>query len=232
MKYFATLILVVTASFIGHSQTYEIGGLIGGSNYIGDIGRTNYIAPQSLAFGGIFKWNRSERHSFRGSLMVAGISGDDAEASDPRRLQRGYSFKNTLFEASVGLEYTFWEFNLYKGEPQSTPYLYSGITYLLYDAIFRPLGETETVKYDTAGTFAIPMVVGYKTTVGTRFVLGVEIGARYAFTDALDGSNPEKGGIANEPAFKFGNLNSDDWYVFTGVTFTVMFGRQPCYCNF
>lgn len=232
MKYFATVFLIVTACFLGNSQTYEVGGLLGGSNYIGDIGRTNYISPNSLAFGGIFKWNRSERHSFRGTIMVAGISGDDADASDVRRQQRGYSFKNTITELSVGLEYTFWEFNLHKGEPQSAPYLYTGITYFLYDAVFKPLGSTEVVKYDTAGSFAVPMVVGYKTSIGTRFVLGMEIGARYTFTDGLDGSNPEKGGVANEPAFKFGNTNSDDWYVFTGVTFTVMFGRQPCYCNF
>ena len=230
MKYFATLILIVTTSFLGHSQTYEIGGLLGGSNYIGDVGRTNYIAPNNLAFGGIFKWNRSERHSFRGSIMVAGISGDDADASDPRRKQRGYSFSNTVSELSVGIEFTFWEFNLHKAEPQSAPYLYTGLTYFRYNALVKR-SDNEIVKFDNAGTFAIPMVVGYKTSLGTRFVLGVEVGARYTFTDDLDGSNPVKDLEDNE-SLKFGNLNSDDWYVFTGITFTVTFGRMPCYCNF
>ena len=75
------------------------------------------------------------------------------------------------------------------------------------------------------------MVVGYKMSVGTKMVLGFEIGARYTFTDDLDGSNPVKG-LADEENIKFGNINSDDWYVFTGVTVTFAFGRRPCYCNF
>ena len=70
MRYIATIILVVTTTFLAHSQTYEVGAMIGGANYIGDVGRTNYIAPNSLAFGGIFKWNRSPRHSFRASVLV------------------------------------------------------------------------------------------------------------------------------------------------------------------
>ena len=32
-----------------------------------------------------------------------------------------------------------------------------------------------------------------RATVGTKMVLGFEIGARYTFTDDLDGSNPIKG---------------------------------------
>jgi hypothetical protein len=59
----------------------------------------------------------------------------------------------------------------------------------------------------------------------------MEIGARYTFTDNLDGSNPDTG-LANNESLKFGNINSDDWYVFTGMTLTFTFGRQPCYCNF
>ena len=75
------------------------------------------------------------------------------------------------------------------------------------------------------------MVVGFKTTVGTKLVLGLEIGARYTFTDNLDGSNPT-GALADDASLKFGNTNSDDWYVFTGATLTFTFGRKPCYCNF
>ncbi len=76
------------------------------------------------------------------------------------------------------------------------------------------------------------MVVGYKATVGTKFIVAFEIGARYTFTDNLDGSNPNIGGVENQESLKFGNINSDDWYVFTGITLTYTFGRKPCYCNF
>lgn len=229
MRQFAAVILVVACSFLGHSQTYEVGGFLGGSNYIGDVGKTTYISPNNVAFGGIFKWNRSPRHSFRGSIMISDISGDDADSPEERRKQRGYSFKNNIFEVSAGLEFTFWEFNLHTGRPQTAPYLYSGITYFRYKALYST--GTVITDYDTAGSMAIPMVVGVKTSFGTRFVLGFEIGARYTFTDGLDGSIPA-GDLADEEYLYFGNTNSDDWYVFTGFTLTVSFGRKPCYCNF
>ncbi|MEZ4858845.1 MAG: DUF6089 family protein [Flavobacteriaceae bacterium] len=230
MRYFLTVFLITGCMFLGNSQTYEVGGFLGGANYIGDIGKTNYIAPNNLAFGGIFKWNRSARHSFRGTLILAEIEGNDADSNEERRKQRGYSFNNTITEVSVGLEYTFWEFNIHSGYPESTPYLYTGLTYFGYNSLYKR-GDNTIVDYDNAGAVAIPMVIGYKATIGAQFVLGFEIGARYTFTDNLDGSNPT-GGLADEETLKFGNINSDDWYVFTGVTLTVMFGRKPCYCNF
>ena len=231
MKYFAALLIAVISVFSAKAQTYEIGGYIGGANYIGDIGKTNYISPNDVVVGGVFKWNRSERHAFRASVLVAGISGNDVDSEESRRQQRGYSFKNTITELSLGLEYTFWEFNMYRGQPVSTPYLYTGLTYFRYNAQFKRPATDIIVEYEKAGTVAIPMVVGFKTTVGTKLVLGLEIGARYTFTDNLDGSNPT-GALADDASLKFGNTNSDDWYVFTGATLTFTFGRKPCYCNF
>jgi len=231
MKHFAVLLLFTISTLSVHSQTYEIGVFAGGANYIGDIGRTNYLAPNSFAFGGIFKWNRSSRHAFRGSIMIANIKGDDADSGESRRQQRGYSFENKITELSIGVEYTFWEYKVHSGQPVSTPYLYTGLTYFGYNALFKRNATNTIVEYDNAASIAIPMVIGYKMTLGTTMALGFEIGARYTFTDDLDGSNPVKG-LADEETLKFGNTNSDDWYVFTGVTLTFTFGRRPCYCNF
>lgn len=231
MKYFATVFLILSTTFLAHSQTYEIGGMIGGANYIGDVGKTNYINPNSLGVGGIFKWNRSARHSFRGSILLAKIKGDDAESSNSRRKQRGYSFENTITEVSAGLEYTFWDFNVHSQKAISTPYLYTGLTYFSYSKLSKEDNRDDITKYGKAGSIAIPMVIGFKANMGQNAMLGFEIGARYTFTDNLDGSNPTNDKEEYE-GLKFGNTNSDDWYVFTGVTVTFAFGRRPCYCNF
>ena len=127
------------------------------------------------------------------------------------------------------MEYTFWEFSMYSGKPASTPYLYTGLTYFWYDALENSDGII--TSYGGASDIAIPMVVGYKTSLANRFVLGFEIGARYTFTDDLDGSNPVND-KEDFQSLKFGNTNNNDWYVFTGITLTVTFGRKPCYCNF
>lgn len=213
------------------AQTYEIGGFLGGANYIGDIGKTTYISPKTGVFGGVFKWNRSNRHAFRATLLFADIEGNDADSNQKRRQERGYSFNNTLIEFSLGLEFTFFDFNVHSQRIIGTPYLYTGFTYFGYDALYKRPSTNTIIKYDNAGSFAIPMVVGYKTFISTNMLVGFEIGARYTFTDDLDGSNPVNG-LKNESSLKFGNINSNDWYVFTGVTVTFAFGRKPCYCNF
>ena len=61
-----------------------------------------------------------------------------------------------------------------------------------------------------------------------NFVIGAEVGFRYTFTDNLDGSNPKND---NFETLRFGNLNSNDWYVFTGLTLTYTFGKNPRFCT-
>ncbi len=206
-----TLTLSSALSTVLTAQTYEVGAFLGGANYIGDVGKTQFIAPVGPTFGGIAKWNRSTRHSFRLTYLVGQIIADDLDAKDVRRLQRGYAFENTLSEISLGVEY-----------------MYTGVTFTWYDALRRTGTLFEPVGREN--TYAIPMVLGLKKTLGTKFLIGVEIGARYSFSDALDGSANVSDSQGNN--VPFGNTNNNDWYVFSGVTLTYAFGRKPCYCNF
>jgi hypothetical protein len=230
MKYFTTIVIILFTSFIGFSQTYEVGAVLGGANLIGDVGRTTYISPNTLAYGVIGKWNRSPRHAFRFSVISARVKGDDADSHETRRQEREYTFSNNITELSVGLEYTFWDFNTYSGRQVSTPYLFTGVNFFLYDRAF--IYGPEFVTYDGGRSFSIPIAIGYKALVAPHFVLGLEIGARYSFVDDLDGSNTTSDGIQNDPGLKFGNVNNNDWYLFTTVYINFTFGRKPCYCNF
>lgn len=208
------------------AQINEIGVFMGGSNFIGDVGKTNYVAPNKLAIGILYKWNKSPRHSYRISYTQSTISGNDLDSEVRGRVERGYKFKNEIKEVSAGLEFNFFDFNLHEELTKKiTPYVYTGITYFAYDELYVINGETK--KDYKARTFAIPMVVGIKSNVLENFVLGFEVGARYTFTDNLDGSLPKNRNL--EP-LKFGNINSKDWYVFTGFTLTYTFTEKPCYC--
>ena len=76
MKQTKLLVLSLLISQCVLSQIYEVGMYFGGSNFIGDVGSTSYIAPKEIALGGIFKWNRSPRHSFRLSIIKSKLSAD------------------------------------------------------------------------------------------------------------------------------------------------------------
>ena len=107
-----------------------------------------------------------------------------------------------------------------------TPYVFTGVNYFIYDEIYI-LDNKSHLDY-THSSFAIPIVLGLKTRLVRNFIIGVEVGARYTFTDNLDGSNPIN---ENFETLKFGNLNSNDWYVFSGFTLTYTFGKNPCFCT-
>ncbi len=216
--------LLVLAFAQMNAQTYEVGVFAGGANTIGDVGRTNYILPSGPAFGAIFKWNRSKRYAWRGSIIYGSFTADDSKSDLSSRQQRGFVVDNSVLEASVGLEFNFVEYNLHKLGPAFTPYLYTGFTYFRYDYNYFDAGQLQNLN-QVDGSIAIPMTVGAKYRLNQSLILGVEIGARYTFTDNLDASNPEKSNFAQ---FNFGNIFSDDWYVFSGMTLTYTFGRKPC----
>lgn len=208
-----------------NAQIHEVGVFLGGSNYIGDVGKTNYINPNELAFGLLYKWNKSPRHAWRISYTQSKITANDLDSKVPGRYKRGYDFENNIKEISAGLEFNFFDFNLHDFEKKLTPYIYTGLSYTNYDELYVINGETKTdINH---GTFSIPMTVGLKTNITPNFIVGFEVGARYTMTDNLDGSLPKNENL--EP-LKFGNINSKDWYVFSGFTLTYTFGEKPCYC--
>lgn len=208
-----------------HAQIHEIGVFLGGSNYIGDIGPTNYIAPNEFAYGIVYKWNKTPRHSWRFSATFAKITSRDSDSDIPARQMRDYDFENNLKEVSLGMEFNFFDFNLHDSRTKITPYVFSGLNYFAYTELYvLPEGTKEDYN---EGSLAIPMVLGIKSNFAENFVIGVEVGARYTFTDNLDGSNPKNENLA---PLRFGNTNSKDWYVFSGLTLTYTFGNKPCYC--
>lgn len=217
------VLVLFSLSFKAEAQINEVGVFLGGANYIGDVGPTDYVAPNDLALGLLYKWNRSPRHSWRASFTYAKITSKDAESGVSGRKERDYEFENTVKELSLGLEFNFFDFNLHEPEFKITPYIYGGLSYFWSDELYINNGITR--RGDSKGNLAIPMTVGVKTNIIENFVIGFEVGARYTFTDNLDGSNHK-----DYQQLAFGNLESNDWYVFTGITLTYTFGLKPCYC--
>jgi hypothetical protein len=208
-----------------NAQIHEFGVFIGGSNYIGDVGSTAYISPNEPALGILYKWNKSPRHAYRFSYTQSKITANDLDSEEAGRYLRGYQFENNIKELSAGLEFNFFEFNLHESKNKTTPYVYSGLSYVNYDGLYIENGVTKSDG--NKGTIAIPMIVGVKSNITPNFIIGLEVGARYTFADDIDGSNPTNDNLEN---LQFGNLNNNDWYVFSGLTLTYTFGNTPCYC--
>ncbi|WP_236636736.1 type IX secretion system protein PorG [Sinomicrobium soli] len=214
----------------GTAQIHELGVFLGGSNFIGDVGKTNYINPNELALGGIYKWNKSSRYSYRAMLSYTKLHADDTDSGDQAREARGYAFSNKILEASLGIEFNFWEFDLHSLHRPFTPYIYAGVAGLNYRMWYLEQSTEQLRPQKRRTTLAFPFGLGVKGEVLPNLILGAEVIVRYSLANDIDGSYPEKEPEAGDYRV-FGSYNTNDWYVFSGITLTYTFGKRPCnYC--
>jgi len=221
MKKCLLFIICISFSAISLGQINEVGFFIGGSNYIGDIGRTNYIYPNKLAGGLIYKWNWNPRIALRGTFSYLPLEGNDKDADTDFKRSRGLQFKNTINELALGLEYNFYEYDLSSSEKSSTPYILLEIAAFNYKTA-QNVTSDGTVILTNKTSFTIPFGVGYKSKLFGDFAFAIEAKVRYTFEDDLDYAT------GRFPKLNFGSRGSD-WYAFTGVSLVYTFGRPSCY---
>jgi hypothetical protein len=222
MKKLIIFFIFSCISITTKAQLYEAGIFVGGSNYIGDIGSEYYIKPNSLMGGVIYKWNMNPRVAIRGTFTYAQINADDKDATNSERYYRGIGFSNTIKELAIGLEFNYFEYNLSDFRKTHTPYILLELAAFNYSIVTKETG-VEQYEYGSNTSFAIPFGLGYKTKLGAGFAIAAEVRARYTFVDDIDYNNN------NINSLKFGNPNSNDWYVLCGISLVYTFGRPPCY---
>lgn len=215
------------------AQIHELGVFLGGSNTIGDIGSDLPVYANSAAYGLVYKWNITRRYAIRANFMSSTLKSYDTQAArDISRFNRFFTVDNQLLEFSAGFEVNFFDFNLHDDDKEFSPYLFVGGGYFQHQlfTINEASIAPEVTKYDSEVNFSIPVIVGVKASLSPLFVLSLETGIRYTFTDNIDSSNPV-GKFENNISFKHGSLYNNDWYVFTGFTLSYTFGQIPCYCK-
>ncbi|MBI9039974.1 DUF6089 family protein [Lutibacter sp.] len=222
MKKLIIFFIFSCISITTKAQLYEAGIFVGGSNYIGDIGSEYYMKPNSLMGGVIYKWNMNPRVAIRGTFTYAQINADDKDATNRERYYRGIGFSNTIKELAIGLEFNYFEYNLSDFRKTHTPYILLELAAFNYSIVTKETG-VEQYEYGSNTSFAIPFGLGYKTKLGAGFAIAAEVRARYTFVDDIDYNNN------NINSLKFGNPNSNDWYVLSGISLVYTFGRPPCY---
>jgi hypothetical protein len=196
-------------SFTGVSaQKWEVGAILGGSNYAGDLARKVVIKKTGLSIGLLGRYNFSDYMSVRQSLSYIKISADDKNFSE--YVTRNLSFTSDIFELGNMVELNFRRFGTevsgYSGiqSKRSTFFAFSGINVFYFNPSayiggsltkLQPLGTEgqnlgQTKKYKRVG-ISIPMGGGYKINLSNNFVCSVELGFRKTFTDYLDDVSQE-----------------------------------------
>lgn len=189
--------LVLFTCLTLQAQSYEIGLLVGGSNYTGDLstGLVTY-SESHLAAGayGMLPMNRFLH--IRLTARYGTISGDDAKSNDFKRMERNLSFRSRIYEGSIQLlvEPLGDKFPI-------SPYLFAGAAVYHFNPKaeyqgewidLQPLGTEgqgiingKAQKYGLTG-LAFPFGGGIRWATKNNWVLGLEASYHYTFTDYLD----------------------------------------------
>jgi OmpA-OmpF porin, OOP family len=208
--------LLVSCAF---AQRISAGTFTGISNYQGDVVKYHLITRESnFAYGGFVRYNITQSISLRANVYHGILSGSDANFED--RKGRGFSFRTTILEGGINVEYDLFSRGRYNKKnqyvPLRTPYIFTGIGAVAYNAKAEglPFDAKELVLRKNVGqvfNFMIPLGMGYKFDLDEHFTMGVELASHIPFTDYLDG--------VSESA----KTNNNDWYIFGGVTFAYWF---------
>lgn len=221
MKNSFLFIVFVSFSSVLMGQLYEIGVTVGGSNFIGDVGRTNYVYPNQVAGNVFFKYNYNPRIALKATYSHLPIKGDDSEADTDFKQNRNFNFTNVINELAVGFEFNFYEYDVYSEDKSWTPYISIEFAAFNYQTVQSEVQPGEFIYTDNT-SFTAPIGVGFKSRLFGKFAFSVETKFRYTFEDDLDYSTDRIASLNFEGT-------GNDWYVFTGFSLIYTFGRQPCY---
>ncbi|MFM2206823.1 MAG: hypothetical protein RL213_798 [Bacteroidota bacterium] len=176
------------------AQYNELGLLLGGSTYKGDLSPQLFKTYSNHPAAGIFFRHNWNRHwSWKVALNYGRVSADDADSDIPFNVDRNLSFRSNVFDITPLIEFNFLPYETGNRYYPFTPYLFTGITVFhfnpkaeLGDDLYelQPL-TTEGQKPYKRWQFAVPIGGGLKFTVG-RIGLGIEMGVRRTYTDYLD----------------------------------------------
>lgn len=228
MKKSILLLFFISFSSILLGQVYEVGVFVGGSNYVGDIGRTNYIYPNKIAGAAFFKYNWNPKMAVRATYSYLPIEANDLDADTDFRRTRGpnnigYKFSNTINELALGLEYNFYEYDLSTPGKTWTPYILLELAAFNYKYIEEEPMPNQYI-YKNKTSFSVPIGVGFKSKLSGAFAFALEAKVRYTFEDDLDYTT------GRIQSLNIGG-NGKDWYMFTGFSLIYTFGRPACYTN-
>lgn len=179
----------------------ELGFMIGGSYYIGDLNQFNHFYNTQLAAGLVYRYNVHSRLSLRGNFTYGYLKASDSDSKNSLLVNRNLSFESRIFELAGGVEFNYFPFQLGHDRYKGTAYLLAEI------GIFNMNPKTgyngDMIELQSLGTegqgssmsnsghysltqITIPLGVGFKISLGKKASLNFEYGIRKTFTDYID----------------------------------------------
>ncbi|MBI3517995.1 MAG: hypothetical protein HY062_01375 [Bacteroidetes bacterium] len=231
-------------------RQHEVGIMIGGAYYIGDLNPRKHFNLTQPAAGVFYRFTPNYRYAFRGGINWGNVMGDDSQSEDADQLQRNLNFKSQIIEFNAIAEFNFLEYRISNDKYKFTTFLFLGIdvfnfkpraqvgNYWLELQPLKTEGQSKAYKLTQV---SIPFGIGAKMNVSKKVGIGIEWGPRKTFTDYLDdvsGTYPDplitpfsssksaslsdrSKNAGNNINKQRGNPRTKDWYFFFGITLNI-----------
>ena len=208
-------------------NTSEVGFGLGATNYKGEVSPQYQLENNRPAFTAFYRKDVSVPITLRGALTAGFLRADDGNvvgvngAVPPLQSYRQANTRGGLLEAAAIVEYNFLDYHYRTDKLHFTPYLFAGVA--AFYANTRTESTTLGGDYNQSGAFlgfAIPLGVGFKYALSEHFNLGLEVGARKAFTDQLDHLSEQDPLLVNR--------HDQDWYFYNGIILSYTFYKIRC----
>lgn len=215
MKGFIVVLMILLGNSILFSQyshrhttstRSELGPLIGGSYYLGDLNNKNPFIKNHLALGVIYRFQLNPRFTWRNTLMYGKVSGDDSWSKSDLQYNRNLTFESKIFEFASGFEVNYFPFQIGHDRFKGTAFLFGGLGLFGMNPQTTINGTTYDLrKYGTEGQgtslnsnkryslvqFCVPLGVGARLSLWRFGSISLEYGIRKTFTDYIDDVHAE-----------------------------------------
>ena len=228
MKLLIKIIAILCFPLLMNAQEkLEVGLIVGGANYQGDVASKSVFSFKQTQFAGGFflRGHLSNKISLRGNMYFTRLKGDDLNFVDEGswREDRAFNFTSPVSEFSLTPEWHL--FGNRTKRHKLRPYLFGGLGLVITDPVTNldtsidpatnlPIHlETQEGHFSTTNLL-IPIGAGVALDLTDKLSLGLEFSSRFPVSDYLDGisesANPDK----------------KDWYSTGGLTLAYKIGES------
>ncbi len=227
MKRIFVLFFLLSSTLVYSQKTLEVGLMLGGMYYLGDINHGRQYHSVKPAAGVFFRQNLNKRWAVRANAAVGTLSASDQAFSGQYQKIRNISFNTPVLELVAQAEFNFLPYKLgaLRYTSPFTPYLASGLGFLL--------ASNSTQKYN----IILPISVGIKLAVTKKLEIGIEWSARKTFSDGLDklsGKKYDVYDLEHDQKARYkqnASYYSKDWYIYSGIFITYKIFQSGYVCK-
>ena len=204
----------LSSTYAQYKPNQEFGFLGGAGYYTGDLNPTHFNNLR-VAGGITYRKNFDRRFSFKSSALYTNVYADDANSSDPIKVNRNLHFKSDIIELSGQVEFNFLPYETGNSLYSWSPFIFTGVSIFNYnpkaeasDGQWYALQELGTEGQGTTSfqnrskysltQLSVPFGGGVKIGVSDNFNIILEYGLRKTFTDYIDDVSTTYAGIPSE----------------------------------